>query len=151
MTLWLTRIQPDLSRRDARRDLASAVGMHHRLMALFPDNLGPAARRDLGVLFRIEDAPGSGTSRGAHILLQSRVRPDLDRLPAGYGTAQTKNISALLDLLTTGLTVRYRIDANACRKPGPTTRATTGAKAVIPLTGAAADEWWTRQDRKSVV
>src|SRR5690606_32063412 len=83
MTLWLTRIQPDLSRRDARRDLASAVGMHHRLMALFPDNLGPAARRDLGVLFRIEDAPGSGTSRGAHILLQSRVRPDLDRLPAG--------------------------------------------------------------------
>lgn len=139
MTLWLTRIQPDLRHRDARRDLASAVGMHHRLMMLFPDDLGPTARNSIGVLFRIEDAANP------YIILQSRERPDPTRLPVGYGTIVTKDINALLDLLTTGLAVRYRIDANAVRKPGHTTRAATGAKSVIPLAGADADEWWTRQ------
>ncbi|MFD3495888.1 type I-E CRISPR-associated protein Cas6/Cse3/CasE [Streptomyces sp. NPDC058690] len=143
MTLWLTRIQPNLRHRDVRRDLASAVGMHHRLMMLFPDDLGPTARNHLGVLFRIEDA--AGPTGGPQILLQSHQRPDSNRLPAGYGTTTTKDISALIGLLTTGLAVRYRIDANAVRKPGHTTRAATGAKAVIPLSGADADEWWARQ------
>ncbi|MET7495042.1 type I-E CRISPR-associated protein Cas6/Cse3/CasE [Streptomyces sp900116325] len=143
MTLWLTRIQPNLRHRDVRRDLASAVGMHHRLMMLFPDDLGPTARNHLGVLFRIEDA--AGPTRSPQILLQSHQRPDPNRLPAAYGTTTTKDISALIGLLTTGLAVRYRIDANAVRKPGHTTRAATGAKAVIPLSGADADEWWARQ------
>ncbi|MET7524682.1 type I-E CRISPR-associated protein Cas6/Cse3/CasE [Streptomyces sp900116325] len=143
MTLWLTRIQPNLRHRDVRRDLASAVGMHHRLMMLFPDDLGPTARNHLGVLFRIEDA--AGPTRSPQILLQSHQRPDSNRLPAGYGSTTTKDISVLIGLLTTGLAVRYRIDANAVRKPGHTTRAATGAKAVIPLSGADADEWWARQ------
>jgi CRISPR system Cascade subunit CasE len=143
MTLWLTRIQPDLRHRDVRRDLASAVGMHHRLMMLFPDGLGATARTQLGVLFRTEDA--TGPARDPRILVQSRERPDLERLPGGYGTATTKDISAVLKLLTTGLTVRYRIDANAVRKPGHTTRAATGAKAIVPLSGADADDWWARQ------
>ncbi|MGW1803234.1 type I-E CRISPR-associated protein Cas6/Cse3/CasE [Streptomyces sp. NPDC001984] len=143
MTLWLTRIQPDLRHRDVRRDLASAVSMHHRLMMLFPDDLGPTARNTLGALFRIEDA--ADPTRSPQVLVQSRERPDLSRLPAGYGTTTTKDISALIGLLTNGLAVRYRIDANAVRKPGHTTRAATGAKAVIPLSGADADEWWARQ------
>lgn len=144
MTLWLTLIQPDLRHRDARRDLASAVGMHHRLMMLFPDDLGPTARNNLGVLFRLED--GVGPTRSPQILLQSGERPDLNRLPAGYSTtAATKDITPLLELLTNGRTVRYRIDANAVRKPGHTTRAATGAKPVIPLIGADADDWWARQ------
>lgn len=143
MTLWLTRIQPDPRHRDARRDLASAVGMHHRLMMLFPDGLGPTARQSLGVLFRIEDA--ASHSRAPHILLQSRHRPNLERLPQDYGTTTAKDITPLLTLLAADRTVRYRIDANPVRKPGHTTRAATGAKAVIPLTGADADDWWTRQ------
>lgn len=145
MTLWLTRIQPDLRHRDVRRDLASAVGMHHRLMMLFPDGLGATARHNLGILFRTEDA--AGPAHTSQILLQSQERPDLDRLPVGYSTtpAVTKDITALLDLLTTGRSVHYRIDANAVRKPGHTTRAATGAKAVIPLAGADADDWWARQ------
>ncbi|MFD9651467.1 type I-E CRISPR-associated protein Cas6/Cse3/CasE [Streptomyces mirabilis] len=44
-----------------------------------------------------------------------------------------------------GLAVPYRIDANPVRKPGHTTRAATGAKAVIPLSGTDADDWWARQ------
>lgn len=143
MTLWLTRIQPDLRHRDVRRDLASAVGMHHRLMMLFPDDIGPTARQHFGVLFRIEDSAGPG--RTPQILLQSREQPDLSKLPDAYGSSVTKNLTPLLDLLTDGRTVRYRIDANAVRKPGHTTRQTTGAKAVVALSGAEADAWWTRQ------
>ena len=107
-----------------------------------PRRLGPTARNALGVLFRIEDA--AGPARSPRILLQSREHPDPSRLPAGYGTT-TKDISALIGLLSNGLTVRYRIDANPVRKPGHTTKAATGAKAVIPLSGADADDWWARQ------
>ncbi|WP_367436106.1 type I-E CRISPR-associated protein Cas6/Cse3/CasE [Streptomyces celluloflavus] len=139
-TLWLTRILPSLRAREVRRDLASAVSMHHRLMKLFPDDVGHQPRRQLRVLFRTED---QGTS--PVILLQSQVRPDLSRLPTDYGHAETKDLSPLLHALRTGITVRYRITANAVRKPGHTTRATTGAPPVIPLTGADADQWWQRQ------
>ncbi|MFF7731163.1 type I-E CRISPR-associated protein Cas6/Cse3/CasE [Streptomyces sp. NPDC008001] len=143
MKLWLTKIQPDLRHRDARRDLASAVGMHHRLMMLFPDGAGDRARAQMGILYRIEDTPSS-TQRTAHILLQSRVPPALDRLPRGYGSAAAKDITPLLNALVDGLEVRYRIAASAVRKSGPTSRA-AGAKAVIPLQGHAAEEWWQRQ------
>ncbi|MCF3174863.1 type I-E CRISPR-associated protein Cas6/Cse3/CasE [Streptomyces sioyaensis] len=139
-TLWLTRIQPDLRHRDARRDLSSAVAMHHRIMTLFPDGLGAHARLQAGALFRAEDT-------GPHpvVLLQSQLRPDLDKLPAGYASAATKDLTPMLDALSPGLSVRYRIIASAVRKLGHTTRATTGAPAVIPLTGADADHWWQRQ------
>jgi CRISPR system Cascade subunit CasE len=139
-TLWLTRIQPDLRHRAARADLRSAVGMHHRLMQLFPDGAGPTARQTMGILFRLEDSEAA-----PHILIQSKLRPDLGRLPADYGKAATKDLTPLLGALNSGLTVRYRIAANAVRKPGHTTRAATGAKAIIPLTGADADLWWQRQ------
>ncbi|MEX2985735.1 type I-E CRISPR-associated protein Cas6/Cse3/CasE [Streptomyces sp. C36] len=143
MKLWLTRIQPDLRHRDARRDLASAVGMHHRLMMLFPDGAGDRARERMGVLYRIEDAPG-GAQGTSHILVQSHVAPALDRLPSGYGTAAAKDITQLLHVLTNGLEVRYRITASAVRKSGPTTRA-AGAQAIVPLNGHAAEQWWQRQ------
>ncbi|MFI9048868.1 type I-E CRISPR-associated protein Cas6/Cse3/CasE [Streptomyces sp. NPDC053427] len=139
-TLWLTRILPNLAAHEVRRDLANAVSMHHRLMKLFPDGIGPQARQRLGVLFRTEDNDSSPA-----ILLQSQVRPDLNRLPATYGHAATKDLSPLLHALRPGLTVRYRITANAVRKPGHTTRAATGAPTAIPLTGADADQWWQRQ------
>ncbi|MFI6764205.1 type I-E CRISPR-associated protein Cas6/Cse3/CasE [Streptomyces sp. NPDC050355] len=138
--LWLTRILPSPRAREARHDLTNAVSMHRRLMKLFPDGVGPQARRQLGVLFRTEDNDASPV-----ILLQSQVQPDLDRLPSNYGRAATKDFSPLLHALRPGLTVRYRITANAVRKPGHTTRAATGAPAAIPLTGADADQWWQRQ------
>ncbi|MEV7783161.1 type I-E CRISPR-associated protein Cas6/Cse3/CasE [Kitasatospora sp. NPDC088351] len=141
MSLWLTRILPDQRSRDARRDGTSAVDLHHRLMSLFPDNIpAPAPRRELGVLFR-SDTAGSGHQ----ILLQSALPPDLTRLPAGYGSAATKSLTPLLDALRPGLAVRYRIAANPIRKPGRTTRDLYGLSAVVPLRGAAADDWWTRQ------
>ncbi len=144
MSLWLTRIQPDSQRADARKDIAGAVDMHHRLMSLFPDNLGDQARSHLGVLFRIEDTPS-----GAQVLMQSSTEPDLTRLPAGYGPALTKPLTPLLDALRPDLTVRYRIAANAIRKPGRTTREIYNLSAVVPLNGQAAEDWWTRQAEAS--
>ena len=145
MNLWLTRILPDPRNRDARKDIAGAVDMHHRLMALFPDDVpSTEARRELGVLFRVETAP-----TGPQVLLQSTHQPDLTLLPAGYGAAQTKTLSPLLDALRTDLTVRYRIVANPIRKPGRTTRELYNLSSVVPLTGHAAEEWWLRQAEAS--
>ncbi len=138
--VWLTRIVPDPRSREARRDTGSAVGLHRRLMALFPDDAGPTARARFRILFRTEDTP-----TGAHILLQSTHPPDLARLPEDYGTARTQPLNALLDALQPGRAVRYRCVASPVRKPGATTRAAYHLPAVVPLTGAAADEWWLRQ------
>ncbi|MFJ2191878.1 type I-E CRISPR-associated protein Cas6/Cse3/CasE [Kitasatospora sp. NPDC087861] len=145
MTLWLTRIIPDPRSRDARRDNAGAVDLHHRMMSLFPDHVADdEPRRRLGVLFRSESTPA-----GDQILLQSARQPDLDRLPTGYGQAATKPLTPLLDALRPGLHIRYRIAANPIRKPGRTTRELYQLKAVVPLQGSAADDWWTRQAESS--
>ncbi|MDT0300835.1 type I-E CRISPR-associated protein Cas6/Cse3/CasE [Streptomonospora wellingtoniae] len=139
MTVWLTRIRPDLRRREARRDLASAVGMHHRLMSLFPDDTDDA-RRSFGVLFRVED-----TETAPQILLQSTTAPQLERLPADYATTQIREITPLLQALAHGRRVHYRIAANPIRRPGRTTRQEHGAPAVVPLSGKAAEQWWLTQ------
>ncbi|WP_299536815.1 type I-E CRISPR-associated protein Cas6/Cse3/CasE [uncultured Streptomyces sp.] len=144
MTLWLTRIVPDTRSQYARRDLADAVGTHRRVMSLFPSDAGPDPRARFGVLFRGEDTP-----QGPHILVQSTHEPDTGRLPDGYGTALTRRLDALMDAIRPGLTVHYRCVASPVRKPGATTRALYDLKAVVPLTGAAADEWWLRQADRS--
>ncbi|WP_404870938.1 type I-E CRISPR-associated protein Cas6/Cse3/CasE (plasmid) [Kitasatospora griseola] len=145
MTLWLTRIIPDQRNRDVHRDGDDAVNLHHRIMSLFPNDIpSTEPRRLLGILFRTE------TGRdGDRILLQSNREPDLTRLTAGYGTAAAKPLTPLLDALRKGLPVRYRIAANAVRKPGATTRALYDLPEVVPLNGPHADDWWTRQAEAS--
>ncbi|WP_371611847.1 type I-E CRISPR-associated protein Cas6/Cse3/CasE [Streptomyces clavifer] len=140
MTLWLTRIAPDTRSRDARRDLAGAIGMHRRIMSLFPSNAGPDPRARFGILFRTEDTP-----TGPHLLIQSTHEPDTSLLPDGYGTTLARPLDALIDAIRPGLTIRYRCVASPVRKPGATTRALYNLPPVVPLTGAAADEWWLRQ------
>ncbi|MBD0670753.1 type I-E CRISPR-associated protein Cas6/Cse3/CasE [Streptomyces sp. CBMA156] len=145
MTLWLTRITPDPRSRDARRDSAGAVDLHHRMMSLFPDHVADdEPRRRLGVLFRTE-----ATAAGDRILLQSGQQPELDRLPVGYGQAVSKPLTPLLDALRPGLHVRYRIAANPIRRPSRATRELYRLKAVVPLQGTAADDWWARQAEAS--
>lgn len=143
MTVWLTRIVPDPRSRPAKHDTSGtggAIHLHRRLMSLFPDDVGTAARARFGVLFRVEDTP-----TGAEILMQSTHEPDLGRLPTGYGSAVSRPLDPLLNALRAGLTVRFRCVANAIRKPGATTRALYQLKPIVPLHGAAADEWWQRQ------
>jgi CRISPR system Cascade subunit CasE len=143
-TIWLTRIIPDPRNRQASRDFRNTVELHYRVMKLFPDNLGDQARKQLGILFRAEETP-----QGPYLLLQSRTQPDLNLLPPGYGTADTRPLNPLLDALRPGLPVRYRIDANAVRKPRKTTQELHGLKPVVALTGPAATEWWQRQAEQS--
>ncbi|MEU0059150.1 type I-E CRISPR-associated protein Cas6/Cse3/CasE [Streptomyces sp. NPDC006334] len=138
--IWLTRILPHPQSRDARRDLADAVGLHRRLMSLFPDGAGPDPRASLGVLHRVEDAP-----TGPYILMQSGHRPDISRLPTGYGAAATRELGPLITALHAGGQIHFRCVASPVRKPGATTRAHYNLPAVVPLTGAHADEWWMRQ------
>ncbi|MFI9042031.1 type I-E CRISPR-associated protein Cas6/Cse3/CasE [Streptomyces sp. NPDC053726] len=140
MTTWLTRLVPDARSREARRDLGSAVGMHRRLMSLFPPDAGPDPRARFRVLFRTEDTPA-----GPHVLLQSSHEPDLTQLPDAYGTTLSRPLDTLLDAIRPGLTVRYRCVASAVRKPGATTRTLYNLPPVVALSGTAADEWWFRQ------
>ena len=131
MTAWLTQIIPDYRNNDAREDLRDVVKMHQRVMKLVPDGLGDQARRQAGVLYRVDES-----ARSTRILVQTQMRPQLHRLPPGYGQAQARDLDRLLDWLREGAMVRYRITANTCKRRSHTTK-------VIALRGTAADEWWT--------
>ena len=144
-TATLTRIR--LNRRSAavRRDIANTDHMHKTVMRLAPDDLGTNPRQKARLLFRLEHA----TNRTPPTLLvQSHQPPDLTRLSRKYGTAETRDLAPMLNALTPGLRVRYRITANATasrldpkdRYPGSKKRGT-----VIPLYGKQALAWWQRR------
>ncbi|GAA1590106.1 type I-E CRISPR-associated protein Cas6/Cse3/CasE [Actinomadura kijaniata] len=137
--LWITQIVPDLRDQTVMADLRDVGRLHRRIMSLFPDDLGSAPRSQAAVLFRLEEAPSGFT-----LLMQSALQPDLRQLPAFYGNARCKALAPLLNHLHSGATVHYRIVANATRKLGKNTTAGR-PKAVVPLHGAEADQWWVRQ------
>jgi CRISPR system Cascade subunit CasE len=130
MSAWLTQLTPDFRSKLAHADLRDAVRMHQTVMKLVPDGLGSQPRLKAGVLYRVEDTPG-----GARILIQTQVRPDPGRLPAGYSTAQVRDLEPLLAWLHAGALVRYRLTANTCLRK-------SHSKKVVPLRGADADNWW---------
>jgi len=130
MSTWLTQITPDFRSGAALHDARDAVAMHKRVMSLFPDGLGDQPRQQAGLLYRIEE-----TARGTVIFVQSQLKPDLDALPAGYGTARARDIDALLRWLHEGAAVRYRLAANTCLRK-------SRSKEVVPLRGADAEKWW---------
>ncbi|MFE3799241.1 type I-E CRISPR-associated protein Cas6/Cse3/CasE [Nocardia tengchongensis] len=134
MTLWLTRITVDPRDRQVRGDLTNAVRMHQRIMTLMPDGLGANARQQAGVLYRIDE-----TRSGTQLLIQSSSAPQLEALPDSYGTAEIRDLSPLLDALHDGLSVRYRLAANASKRLG---RTSGHEGKVVALRGQAADEWW---------
>jgi CRISPR system Cascade subunit CasE len=139
MSLWLTRLILDTRHRAVRADLSDAVLLHKRVMTLVPDGLGDQARARTGVLFRLEE-----NRTGICVLIQSQIHPELDRLPSGYGTAAVKDLDPLLARLGPGLPVHYRIAANASKRLARADEHHK-AKQVVPLTGAAADQWWSRR------
>jgi CRISPR system Cascade subunit CasE len=130
MTAWLTQITLNFRNPQAHRDLSDAVRMHQRVMSIVPDGLGDQPRRQAGVLYRIEEAPG-----GARILVQTAIPPNLGKLPAGYGNTQVRDLGPLLRWLREGTLVRYRLTANTCLRK-------SHSKEVVPLRGADAEKWW---------
>ncbi|MBO0804248.1 MAG: type I-E CRISPR-associated protein Cas6/Cse3/CasE [Nocardiopsaceae bacterium] len=130
MSTWLTQLTPDFRSRQARRDLGNAAEMHRTIMKLVPDSLSDEPRREAGVLYRIEE-----TRRGPQIIVQTQVKPDPARLPAGYGPPMVRNLDPLLAWLQPGTLIRYRLTANTCLRKSAT-------KEVVPLRGADAENWW---------
>jgi CRISPR system Cascade subunit CasE len=140
MTLWLTSIAPDTRNAAVRHDLGNVDQLHRRIMSLAPDGLGPHARQQAGVLYRLEvsrDHP--------RLLVQSLVEPDLANLPVDYGQARAGKLDPLLSALRPGLPVHYRIAANTSLRrsrggPGP-----VRPGQVVALRGAAAEDWWHKR------
>ncbi len=142
--------------REATRDLRDAQALHQRLMDLYPDALssGEQARSALGVLHRIER-----DDRGTTILVQSVLAPDTSRLLDGYlaRPADTRNLAPVLDWITDGRTVRYRIDASPTRAVPNEERHPEGHPRAgqrkrgrrVPLNGEQALEWWQRQAERA--
>ena len=139
MTLWLTSLTPNLDHRDTLTDLADVTRLHRRLMMLFPDSLGTSARSAAGLLFRVETAANS-----VRILLQSSIQPDLSRLPHRYGHAETTQLDSFLQMLTNGMTVRYRITANPSKQlpRGHSGPGHPGQR--VALRGTQAEAWWRK-------
>jgi CRISPR system Cascade subunit CasE len=137
MTTWLTQIIPDYRNPLAHKDLRDVIAMHKRVMMLVPDGLGDQARRQAGVLYRIDES-----QRGTRILIQTQMQPQLSRLPSGYGQVETRELDPLLKWLATEALVRYRITANTCKRKSHSTK-------VVALRGTAAGEWWTERAARS--
>ena len=135
MSVWLTRIVPDPRSSAVRRDFRDAVALHQRVMTLVPDGLGTDARHRTGVLFRVEESRA-----GRQLLVQTRVPPNPARLPDGYGTAAVRELTPLLDALTPGLAVRYRLAANPSKRLGRSASERQGK--IVALRGTAAEAWW---------
>ncbi|MFC4057634.1 type I-E CRISPR-associated protein Cas6/Cse3/CasE [Planomonospora corallina] len=135
MTAWLVRILPEVRRRDVQSDLADPDRLHKRLMMLVPDEIGEKARAQGGVLFRTED-----TRTGLQILVQTTMKPELSRLPDGYGEIAVRELDGLLTRLVSGTRVHYRITANPSKRLGRNAGPKAGK--IQALRGAAAEEWW---------
>ncbi|GLU48649.1 type I-E CRISPR-associated protein Cas6/Cse3/CasE [Nocardiopsis ansamitocini] len=130
--LWLTQIVfPTAS---VGRFLRDARKTHQMIMGMFPDDLGVHPRRACGALYRIEP-----TERQVVILVQSTIEPKTKK----FAHSRTLSLAPLLDRLTEGATVRYRIAANpikSAKTPGDRSRGQRKA-----LHGHHAEEWWERK------
>lgn len=134
-SLWLTRIVLDTRHPMVRGDLRDAGNLHRRVMSLLPDGIGPSARQQAGLLFRLES-----TRRGPYLLVQSALEPNTSRLPDGYGTARTIDLASFLAGLRSGALVHYRIAANTSKRLANPDRHKPGK--VVALRGEQAQQWW---------
>lgn len=133
----LVRIRLNPYSREVQRDLRYATEMHRTLMRMVPDDLGDTPRRAAGLMYRLDE-----TEEGGILLVQAAAPLDCARLPAGYGRAETKDMSPVFAALRKGLGVRYRIALNpAKRERLPLDRKGQRGR-IVALTGAEADQWW---------
>ena len=121
-----------------RRDMADPQAMHKTLMSMFSFSPGHSARRDLGVLWRIEPGPAPT------VLLQSAVCPDFDALPARYATFSTKSLDVHLAALSVDDAVRYRTVLNPLRT---NRRSHKERRVVIPSRDRP--QWWSELASKA--
>jgi len=116
----LSRLFLNPRSREVRRDLADCQQMHRTVMSAFPHTESHPARRELAVLYRVEQ---NGEIGLPVLLVQSRLRPDWSRLPDGYmATAaetpnpDSKDLAGAWGHLRAGTTLSFRLRANPTRK-----------------------------------
>ena len=115
-----------------RRDMTDPQAMHKTLMSMFPASPGRSARRDFGILWRVEPGPAPT------VLLQSATCPDFSALPAKHGAFQSKSLDAHLASLSAGGTIRYRTVLNPVRT---NRRSHKERRVVIPSRDRP--QWWS--------
>ncbi|MER7114105.1 type I-E CRISPR-associated protein Cas6/Cse3/CasE [Saccharomonospora azurea] len=131
-TAALTKILTNPNHPRVARDLRDIHRLHQVLTKIAcPPDLGPASRAAVGLLYRLERG-------GSEILLQSRAPLNTDELPAGYLAAEPKSrsLAPLLERLTAGTTVRYKITGNPV--------ASRDGRRLPIDDPEAAVEWWRR-------
>lgn len=138
MNAWLTQITLNHRHRRIHELAADANRLHQELMRLAPDDLGDSPRSAAGLLYRMEES-----RTGLRILVQTQMRPRVDRLSDGLATNVTsRELTPLLNNLRTGAYVRYRIAANPTQRVGDPKADPRRKGKLTVVTGERGDLWW---------
>ncbi|MDI5982165.1 type I-E CRISPR-associated protein Cas6/Cse3/CasE [Amycolatopsis magusensis] len=109
--MYLSKLALDVRSRHFRRDYANVHDMHRTVMSAFLDlpDTTTAARQHHGVLWRLDT-----TTSGFTLYVQSRTQPNWKNLPQGHLTAtpETRTLQPLLDAITPGRKLAFRLVAN---------------------------------------
>lgn len=137
--VWLVHITVNKEcRRVQKRGKLNGHALHQDLMRLAPHDLGESPRQQAGLLYRAEH-----TNQGLQVLAQLASEPHIGRLAEDFATqVQQRHLTPLLDKLSAGMRVRYRIDANATKRH-LANKEKRGKLA--NLHGTEADLWWLRK------
>lgn len=79
--MYLSRAFLNPVSRAVRTDLADVASLHRTVMSMFPDGASKSARKEHGVLHRLDDDARNGR---LVLLVQSVAQPDFTPLAAGY-------------------------------------------------------------------
>lgn len=120
--MYLSRLLLSLRSRDTIRLLADCHQLHRAIMAGFPHVDSDTARRELGVLFRVETASSDGW---VAVLVQSRTMPAWTFENRTVRIDPPTSLDPLLQGLSAGSRYRFRLRANPTRRVHE--RATLGA------------------------
>ena len=117
--MYLSKLVFDHKYPSVMKDVADVNGMHKRIMRAFPDMESDEARKELGILFRLEQDNGKVVA-----YVQSKVEPDWSELePRSFLEPPVhKPISEAIGSITNGRTLAFRLRAN------PTKRIFSGKK-----------------------
>jgi CRISPR system Cascade subunit CasE len=152
--MFLSRLFLNPRSRVVRTDLADPGQLHRTVMRAFPPDIGATPRKDLGVLWRVDDDPNAGR---VALLVQSAAKPDWSCLPEGYvlgpadafssdheGHLSVRDVSDERAALRVGDALLFRLRANTTRKIDTKTRpdGTKSNGQRVPVTGDEARMAW---------
>ncbi len=117
--MYLSKLILNPRVQSARYDLADCQAMHRRLLSAFGETEAEAVRATFGLLYRVENDARIGITL---IIVQSKERPDWNRLPTQYlretGEANPacKFVGDKYAALPAETPLRFRLRANPTRK-----------------------------------